>query len=285
MDAPALSRQRGFVPTARSRAATTTTPRGSGRRRRRRRWQWVRLRHLGKCGCCLKEDAATADAGSVSVSLKFKARSATRTSSAAPPTRTRGRRTTRSSRADLRFFVQDVKLIDGAGNEVPSRSTRARRGETPDVALLDSGVTRPENARTAMPSSTTPSRVRSRRDDKGIVFTNGVQRASTTSIRLAKAPPSLGGRRMTWGWLFGHLFIRPRSSTTRTEASASFTSAPSGCTNDAGAGGDDFNKGPHRSCSQPNRNPRQAHRLRAASKERDRPRREETLSRARISPR
>lgn len=208
----------------------------------------------GKTDADVKEDAATADAGSVSVSLKFKAKVGDKDFKCGTTYTNQGTKNDTIEPRDLRFFVQDVKLVDGAGNEVPVTLDARSPWQTPDVALLDfedaTGKCTNGNAElNDTVTGTVPAGTYT-----GIVFTNGVP-ASLNHLDPAgeKAPLSAGG--MTWGWLLGHLFIKAEVASTTSDGGIGLLHLGSvGCANDAGAAGDDFNKAPTAPCSQPNRN-------------------------------
>jgi uncharacterized repeat protein (TIGR04052 family) len=154
---------------------------------------------------------------------------------------------------DLRFFVQDVKLLDATGKQTPVVLDARAPWQTKDVALLDfeDGTGKCANGNPELNdqiTGTVPPGTYT-----GIVFTNGVP-ASLNHIDPATevAPLSAGG--MTWGWLLGHLFIKAEMASTSADGGIGLLHLGSvGCTNSPD-GGDDYAKGPTMACSQGNRN-------------------------------
>lgn len=192
--------------------------------------------------------------GSVAVSLKFAAKVGTQAFGCGSTYAGLGTTAEEARPRDLRFFVQDVKLIDGAGVEVPVALERRAPWQTSDVALLDfeDGTGLCSNGTTevnAVVTGTVPAGTY-----RGIVFTNGVPEAvNHLDPATEEAPLSAGG--MTWGWLFGHLFVKAEMSATDGGGIGLFHLGSTGCVNTAGDGGtSDFGKGPSMACSNPNRN-------------------------------
>lgn len=199
------------------------------------------------------EDAAP-DAGAIGVSLKFKAKVGDQDFKCGTTYPNQGTKNDTIEPRDLRFFVQDVKLVDGAGNEVPVTLEARAPWQTTDVALLDfeDGTGKCSNGNAELNDTVTgtvPAGTYT-----GIVFSNGVpEKLNHVDPATEPAPLSAGG--MTWGWLLGHLFIKAEVASTTSDGGLGLLHLGSvGCSNDAGAGGDDYNKGPPAPCSQPNRN-------------------------------
>jgi uncharacterized repeat protein (TIGR04052 family) len=108
---------------------------------------------------------------------------------------------------DLRFYVSDVVLIDGDGQEVPAPLVADGLWQLPEVALVDfedgSGFcvngTAPMNAvvRTSAPEG----------DWRGVRFTLGVPFAVNHGD-TATAPSPLDLTGLFWNWNAGYKFIR-----------------------------------------------------------------------------
>jgi uncharacterized repeat protein (TIGR04052 family) len=200
---------------------------------------------------------SSVDAGPnlVPVTIKFKAKVGTQDFQCGTTYSAQGTTDASVEPADLRFFVQDVKLIDGTGTAVPVVLDTRAPWQTPDVALLDfengSGACSNGNAELndvvtgKVPAGTYT----------GIVFTNGVPE-SINHGDPATAPAPLTPNGMTWGWLLGHLFIKAEVKGANDAGGIGlFHLGSTGCANGLADGGtDDFSKGPTTACSKPNRN-------------------------------
>lgn len=108
--------------------------------------------------------------------------------------------------ADLRFYVQDLSLVDSNGNEVPVKMKTRDPWQTDEVALLDfednSGACGAGNELTnAEIQGTVPAGAYD-----GVVFTNGVPEALNHADPL-DAPAPLQFQELTWGWLTGFRFF------------------------------------------------------------------------------
>lgn len=198
-------------------------------------------------------DSAPADAGSIPVTLTFKAKVGAADFKCGQTYANQGTPADTVEPRDLRFFVQDVKLVDSAGREVPVTLDARSPWQTADVALLDfeDGTGKCANGNPELNdkvTGTVPAGTYT-----GVNFTNGVPAAINHKDPASEpAPLSAGG--MTWGWLLGHLFIKAEMASTSNDGGLGlFHLGSVGCTNDPD-GGDDFNKGPTSPCSQPNRN-------------------------------
>lgn len=201
------------------------------------------------------DDAATSDAGALAVSLKFKAKVGTEDFKCGTTYPNQGTTNETVEPRDLRFFVQDVKLIDGSGAEVPIALEARAPWQTAKVALLDfeDGTAKCANGnpeRNDTVTGTVPAGTYT-----GIAFSNGVpEELNHLDPATEEAPLNAG--LMSWGWLLGHLFIKAEVASTTTDGGLGLLHLGSvGCANDAGAGGDpDYNKAPATACAQPNRN-------------------------------
>lgn len=200
-----------------------------------------------------RTDATTADAGPVPVTISFKAKVGAADFKCGQTYPNQGMTNDTVEPRDLRLFVQDVKLVDSAGKETPVALDVRAPWQTADVALLDfeDGTGRCSNGNPELNDKITgkvpPGTY------TGIVFTNGVPAAINHKDPATEtAPLSAGG--MTWGWLYGHIFIKAEMASTSADGGIGLLHLGSvGCTNDPD-GGDDFEKGPTAACSQPNRN-------------------------------
>ena len=107
--------------------------------------------------------------------------------------------------ADFRFFVQDVKLIDDQGLEVPVELDERSPWQTKDVALLDfedqsGGCVGNSPTNDRITGSVPPGSYH------GVVFTNGVPEALNHEDP-AKYPAPLQASDLTWSWLTGFKFF------------------------------------------------------------------------------
>jgi uncharacterized repeat protein (TIGR04052 family) len=161
---------------------------------------------------------------------------------------------------DFRFYVQDVRLIDSADQEVPLMLEDRWPWQTADVALLDfedgSGDCQDGNA--AMNTIVTGT-VPEGRTYKGIVFSNGVPEKLNHADPLTLPAPLQVGV-MTWGWLYGFKFVKAELGATAVPAGDAGIGiglihiGSTGCDNAVDGGMPDFNARPTTSCSNQNRN-------------------------------
>lgn len=113
---------------------------------------------------------------------------------------------------DLRFFVSNVRLIDGAGREEPVAIEAEAPWQTADVALLDfedaSGLCASGTVatRTTLTGRVFPG------DYVGLAFSVSVPEAiNHDDPAQTPAPLELGS--MSWGWLLGYRFLRAEMAT------------------------------------------------------------------------
>ncbi|MBS2012828.1 MAG: metallo-mystery pair system four-Cys motif protein [Deltaproteobacteria bacterium] len=193
------------------------------------------------------------DAGMVPVTLSFKAKVGTADFKCGATYPNQGSSNDTVEPRDLRLFVQDVKLVDATGKETPVVLDARSPWQTTEVALLDfeDGTGKCSNGNPELNDKITgmvPAGTYT-----GVVFTNGVP-AGINHKDPATEPPPLSAGGMTWGWLFGHIFIKAEMSSTSADGGLGLLHLGSvGCSNDPD-GGDDFSKSPTIPCSQPNRN-------------------------------
>lgn len=112
---------------------------------------------------------------------------------------------------DFRFFVQDVRLVTGAGEEVPVTLEERAPWQSSQVALLDFETTRGlcfngDAATNAVVTGSVPPG-----DYQGVVFSNGVPAALNHSDPASQPDPLTAGG-MHWGWLSGFRFLRAELS-------------------------------------------------------------------------
>lgn len=198
---------------------------------------------------------AAQDAGPRSVTIKFKAKVGTQDFSCGTTYANQGSTMDTVEPRDLRFFVQDVKLVTSGGTEVPVTLAARAPFQTPEVALLDfeDGTGRCSNGNPELNdviTGTVPPG-----DYTGLVFSNGVPAALNHSDpATATAPLTAGG--MTWSWLSGRLFIKAEMASTSQDGGAGLLHLGStACTNGLGDGGsNDSTKPPSTACARSNRN-------------------------------
>jgi uncharacterized repeat protein (TIGR04052 family) len=107
---------------------------------------------------------------------------------------------------DFRFFVQEVRLINGKGQEVPVTFAERSPHQSRDVALIDftdgSGSCKSGAATTNLViTGTIPADTYN-----GIVFVNGVSLA-LNNANPATAPAPLKAPGAYWGWRDGYRFV------------------------------------------------------------------------------
>lgn len=205
-------------------------------------------------------DAASTDGGPMAVSIQFAAKVGTQDFACGTTYTGQGATSVSVTPQDFRFYVQDVELIDTAGNEVPVILDDCSPWQTPQVALLDfedgTGACAAEgNSETnsVVTGSAPPGNY------VGIVFSNGVPDSLDHGDPL-NAPAPLQPAAMSWGWLFGYKFIKAEVAATATPAGDAepglglFHLGSTGCTNATDGGTDDFSSGPLATCTNPNRN-------------------------------
>ncbi len=205
-------------------------------------------------------DAGSADGGPIAVSIQFAAKVGTQAFACGTTYMGQGVTSVSVTPQDFRFYVQDVKLIDTAGNDVPVTLETRTPWQTPDVALLDfengTGACAAEgnsDMNTVVTGSVPPGTY------VGIVFSNGVPDSLDHADPL-NAPAPLQPAPMTWGWLYGYKFIKAEFAAKATPAGDAepglglFHLGSTACTNATDGGTDDFTSGPLAACGQPNRN-------------------------------
>lgn len=194
------------------------------------------------------------DAGQETVSIRFAAKVGTETFRCGTQYSNLGTTADTIEPHDLRFFVQDVALIDATGKEVPVTLEARAPWQTTQVALLDfeDGSGQCSNGNADMNAVVTGSVPAG--SYTGLAFTNGVPAADNhADPATAQAPLTAGG--MTWGWLFGHLFIKAEVGSTTTDGGYGLLHLGSvGCSNATDGGDDNQGAGPSVACSQGNRN-------------------------------
>jgi len=106
---------------------------------------------------------------------------------------------------DFRFYVQDVRLIDASGKEVPLELQERAPWQTPDVALLDfedmTGSCHGTPILNDYITGTVP-----KGDYTGVVFRNGVPEA-LNHLEQSTQPAPLDTPDLYWAWLTGYRFF------------------------------------------------------------------------------
>ena len=205
-------------------------------------------------------DAAATDGGAVAVSIEFTGKVGSQAFACGTTYVGQGATSVSVQPQDFRFYVQDLKLIDTSGNEVPVTLDDCPPWQTPQVALLDfedgtgacAAEGNPEMNTVVTGSVPAGTYV-------GVVFSNGVPDSLDHGDPLS-APPPLQPAAMSWGWLFGYKFIKAELAATAAPAA---DAAPglgllhvgsTGCSNATDGGTSDFSAGPLAACTNPNRN-------------------------------
>jgi uncharacterized repeat protein (TIGR04052 family) len=153
--------------------------------------------------------------------------------------------------ADLRLFVQDIALLDSAGNEHGVALDVRAPWQTDGVALIDF-----EDGSAACLAGTRDRNVEvsgriAPRDYRGVVFSNGVPEA-LNHADPSRLPPPLQAGSMSWGWLQGYRFLMAEVAGTASSGDAAAPGSAllhlgsTACSGNPGAGGI--------ACSKPNRN-------------------------------
>lgn len=152
--------------------------------------------------------------------------------------------------ADLRLFVQDVALIDAAGNEQPVALDVRAPWQTDSVALIDF-----EDGSAACLAGTRERNLEitghvAPGDYRGIAFSNGVPEA-VNHADPSRLPAPLQAGSMSWGWLLGFRFLMAEvagigSGDAGAPGSALLHVGSTACSGNPSAGGI--------SCSKSNRN-------------------------------
>ena len=107
--------------------------------------------------------------------------------------------------ADFRFYVQDLKLIDTAGKEVPVALDTREPWQTQDVALLDFEDMKGRCHGTPETNTTITGKV-AVGNYAGVVFRNGVPEA-LNHLEQSTQPAPLDVTDLYWAWLTGYRFV------------------------------------------------------------------------------
>lgn len=205
-------------------------------------------------------DAATdVDAGPMAITLQFKAKVGAQDFHCGTTYAGQGATGEPVEPADLRMFVQDVRLITTGGTEVPVTLDVRSPWQTADVALLDfeDGTAACNNGNSEL--NTTVTGTVPPGTYVGVAFKNGVP-ASLNHSDPTSAPAPLQAGGMTWGWLYGYKFVKLEVTSTQAPAADAGKGiglihlGSTGCDNSVDGGPPDFNQGPTTSCTNPNRN-------------------------------
>jgi uncharacterized repeat protein (TIGR04052 family) len=162
----------------------------------------------------------------------------------------------------LRFYVDELRLINDHGDEVPVVMDTRSPWQTPDVALIDfaddagdCGEQTPET--NTIITGTVPADTYN-----GIVFSNGIPEALNHGDPATAPAPLQAG--MSWGWLYGNIFFQAELQNVTipdggvpdggTAGQVFLHLGSTGCENLTGDAGPDFNAPPTVSCTNQNRN-------------------------------
>jgi uncharacterized repeat protein (TIGR04052 family) len=165
----------------------------------------------GKSGGAAGAGAGKAGAGGIpaqsgkAVTIQFRAAVAERDFSCLERYDSVGSTKTTVVPADFRFYVQDLKLIDAKGKEVPVELDERAPWQTPDVALIDFEDRQGHCHGTPETNTTITGRV-PQGEYTGVVFTNGVPE-SLNHLEQSKQPAPLDLTDLYWAWLSGYRFM------------------------------------------------------------------------------
>jgi uncharacterized repeat protein (TIGR04052 family) len=148
---------------------------------------------------------------------------------------------------DFRFYVQDLRLINAAGDEVPVQMEERSPWQTPEVALIDF-----ENAEGLCSGNAEVNTVITGKvpagDYTGIAFANGVPEV-LNHANPAAVPAPLQAPGVSWNWLMGFRFliaeVKQPADDAGTGGTGLFHLGSTGCMGDVDAGSI--------SCQKPNR--------------------------------
>jgi uncharacterized repeat protein (TIGR04052 family) len=144
--------------------------------------------------------------GMQSVMLRFKAKLGNEDLVCGQSYANQGSNKVRATPQDFRFFVQDVKLINAAGQEVPVTLDERSPFQTKDVALIDfTDATGGCTSGGATTNMALYGRVPVG-NYNGIVFVNGVP-TSLNHLNPATAPAPLQAPGASWDWQSGYRFV------------------------------------------------------------------------------
>jgi uncharacterized repeat protein (TIGR04052 family) len=139
------------------------------------------------------------------VTIRFRAAVADRDFSCRERYEAMGSKQTTVVPADFRFYVQDLKLIDAAGKEVPVELDKRSPWQAEDVALLDFEDMQGRCHGTPETNTTITGHVPAG-TYKGVVFTNGVPE-QLNHLEQSKQPAPLDVTDLYWAWLTGYRFM------------------------------------------------------------------------------
>lgn len=195
------------------------------------------------------------------VSLQFKAKVGTKDFACGQTYSGLGTTNATVKAQDFRFYVQDVRLVNAAGVDVPVALDARAPWQTPDVALLDfengtAGCANGNPQLNDIITGTVPADTYT-----GVVFSNGVPEKLDHADPVS-APAPLQAGDMTWGWLYGYKFIKIELASTAAPAGDGgvtgiglFHLGSVDCNNPLDdAGMPNYNQPPSVACGQQNRN-------------------------------
>jgi uncharacterized repeat protein (TIGR04052 family) len=146
---------------------------------------------------------------------------------------------------DFRFYVQDVRLINAAGQEVPVTLDVRAPWQTATVAMLDfetasNGCVGGDAGTNTMITGTVPAG-----QYVGVAFRNGVPVDLNHDDPTTLSPP-LRAPQMQWSWLTGFRFVKANFAQVGGTAQHAAETGSTGCSGDPGQG--------TVVCTRPNRN-------------------------------
>jgi uncharacterized repeat protein (TIGR04052 family) len=208
------------------------------------------LGHAGDAAACFARgrecfDLCTAAQNRVPVTIQFAASVGGEDFACGQTYANQGTAGTTVTPRDFRFYVQDVRLINAAGQDVPVTLDVRSPWQSATVALLDfedgQGACLGGDAGiNSMITGTVPAG-----DYVGVVFRNGVPE-DLNHDDPTTLPAPLQSPGMHWSWLSGFRFMRAQLSQSGGAAQQAFEPGSTGCSGDPAAG--------TVVCSRPNRN-------------------------------
>jgi uncharacterized repeat protein (TIGR04052 family) len=208
------------------------------------------LGHAGDAAACFARgrecfDLCTAAQNRVPVSIQFAAAVGGEDFACGQTYANQGTAGTSVTPRDFRFYVQDVRLINAAGQDVPVTLDVRAPWQTATVAMLDfedgQGACLGGDAGTnAVITGTVPAGTY-----VGVAFRNGVPE-DLNHDDPTTLPAPLQSPGMHWSWLSGFRFMRAQLSQSGGAAQQAFEPGSTGCSGDPVAG--------TVVCSRPNRN-------------------------------
>jgi uncharacterized repeat protein (TIGR04052 family) len=143
--------------------------------------------------------------GTKAVTIRFRAAVADRDFSCRERYEAMGSKQTTVAPADFRFYVQDLKLIDADGKEVPVELDERAPWQTEDVALLDFEDMQGRCHGTPETNTKITGHVPEGKYN-AVVFSNGVPE-DLNHLEQSTQPAPLDVTDLYWAWLTGYRFM------------------------------------------------------------------------------